>query len=167
MAQNLELKAKVNSHEGFKKILFAISAEYKETLIQKDIYYKYDKGLLKLRIQNDSYQLIKYLRKEDELKRWSDYEILKMSSPNAEKFLNDIFTVVVIVEKSRELFIYKNTRIHLDEVKELGKFLELETIVDEKGQQDAEERYAEIFDLLNLSAYEEIRDSYRNLVVNK
>ena len=58
MAQNLELKVKVTSFESFKKILNAISAEYKGILLQKDTYYYYDKGLLKLRNVNGSFELI-------------------------------------------------------------------------------------------------------------
>ena len=65
--------------------------------------------------------------------------------------MNDIFTVEAIVEKSRELYLYDGTRIHLDKVKSLGVFLELETVVDERGEEDAENRYFEIFDLLNLA----------------
>jgi len=167
MAQNLELKVKVNSHESFKKILKAISAEYKGVLLQKDIYYNYEKGLLKLRSVNGAFEFIKYLRNESADKRWSDYEILKITSQNAEEFLNDIFTIEAVVEKSRELYLYKNTRIHLDNVKSLGFFLELETVVDENGQAEAEERYWELFDLLNLSAYDEIKSSYRNLILKK
>ena len=167
MAQNLELKVRVNSHESFKKILKAISAEYKGVLLQKDTYYNYKKGLLKLRSVNGGFEFIKYLRDESADKRWSNYELIKITSQNAEEFLNDVFTVEAVVEKSRELYLYKNTRVHLDTVKSLGNFIELETVVDEKGQSDAEERYWEIFDLLNLSAYDEIKSSYRNLILKK
>lgn len=165
MAQNLELKVQVNSHESFKKILKAILAEYKGILIQKDTYYKYEKGLLKLRNVNGSFEFIKYIRDESAGTRWSNYEILNITSPNAEEFLNDIFVVEAVVEKTRELFLYNNTRIHLDTVKSLGEFLELETVVDENGQFDAENRYFEIFDLLNLAQYKEIKNSYRNLIL--
>lgn len=167
MAQNLELKAKVNSHESFKKILSAIGAEEKGILNQRDVYFTFPKGLLKLRKVNDDYQLIKYVRDESADKRFSDYELLHISSDNAESFLSSVLNVEAVVEKKRELHLYKNTRIHLDDVEGLGKFIELETVVDEKGQQNAEERYWEIFDLLNLNAYKEIRGSYRNLIAEK
>ena len=36
-----------------------------------------------------------------------------------------------MVEKTRRLFIWRHTRIHLDEVKGLGVFLELETVAKE------------------------------------
>ena len=167
MAQNLELKVKVNSHESFKKILKAISAEHKGILNQKDTYYKYEKGLLKLRNVNGSFELIKYVRDESAETRWSNYELLHISSKNAEEYLNEVFTVEAVVEKSRELYLYNGTRIHLDTVKSLGSFLELETVVDERGETDAENRYFEIFDLLNLADYEPIKSSYRNLILQK
>ena len=43
--------------------------------------------------------------------------------------------------KERKLFWFNNTRIHLDEVKELGNFLELETLLLD-GKADAEKRFA-------------------------
>lgn len=167
MAQNLELKVKVTSHESFKKILKAISAEYKGILDQKDTYYKYEKGLLKLRKVNGKFELIKYVRDESAETRWSNYELLYITSPNAEEYLNDIFTVEAIVQKKRELFLYDGTRIHLDDVSGLGLYLELETVVDDRGQDNAENRYFEIFDLLNLADYDSIKNSYRNLILKK
>jgi predicted adenylyl cyclase CyaB len=43
--------------------------------------------------------------------------------------------------KTRHLFIYKSTRIHLDDVKRLGLFVELETVI---STQSLEEAKAEI-----------------------
>ena len=75
MAQNLELKIKVNSHQSIIDLLKSCNADYKGVLIQKDIYFEWDKGLLKLRIQNDSFQLIKYIRDENAEDRFSNYEL--------------------------------------------------------------------------------------------
>ena len=51
--------------------------------------------------------------------------------------------VEAVVEKKRLLYMYDNTRIHLDEVKGLGKFLELETLVL-SGLKDAKNRFNKI-----------------------
>ena len=165
MPLNLELKIKVESHSKLLKVLRRINAEKKSILRQKDVYYKTKNGLLKLRIEGNNFTLIKYLRDENG-KRWSNYELLRLEGKNPEKYLNDIFNIDTIVEKKRILYLYKNTRIHLDEVKGLGKFLELETLLV-TTRKDAEERFREIIKLLNLDLLKQIRTSYKFLMLGK
>ena len=129
MALNLELKIKVSSHGEMIKLINENGGKFIKTLNQKDIYYKFDKGLLKLREQNGEFELVKYNRNEKEGERWSDYSLLFLKGENVEEYLNDLFTIETVVEKERQLYIYENTRIHLDTVKDLGEFLELETVV--------------------------------------
>ena len=164
MPVNLELKIKVKNLKEFKKKLKQIRAEYKGILNQKDIYYKTQAGLLKLRRENKLYQLIKYNRNESGENRWSNFEILKIKGANIEKYFADIFEVETIVEKRRYLYLFRGTRIHLDSVKNLGGFLELETLVN-KGESDARKRFDEIINLLSLDKTQEIRTSYRNLMI--
>ena len=166
MPRNLELKIQCDSLSSLKKTLKKINAEFSGELIQKDVYYKNEKGLLKLRIENGEQSLIKYLRDEEGKDRWSDYHVLKLSGGNAEEFFNDIFEVEAIVEKKRLLYMYNNTRIHVDEVKDLGKFLELETLVL-SGLEDAQNRFNEIIDLLHLDINKQIKNSYKILIEKK
>ena len=128
MALNLEIKIKTRSHKEYLEILKSIGAEHCGILIQRDIYYKVPSGLLKLRIENNNYTLIKYNRNEKG-KRWSNYELLKLEKINPaghtpEKYLDGLFKCETIVKKKRIFYLYNNTRIHLDEVQGLGKFLE-------------------------------------------
>ena len=165
MPLNLELKIKVESHAKLIKMLGRIYAEKKGILNQKDIYYKAKNGLLKLRVEGNNFTLIKYLR-DEKGKRWSSYELLRLEGKNPEKYLNDIFEIDTIVEKKRILYLYKNTRIHLDEVKGLGKFLELETLLV-STRKDADTRFKEIIKLLNLDPSKQIRKSYKLLMLGK
>lgn len=165
MAFNLELKIRIESFRQFENILKKNRAEYKKTLKQKDIYYKFNHGLLKLRIENGTYTLIKYFRDENN-KRWSNYELLELKGKDPEKYLNEILTQEVVVEKSRKLYLYNNTRIHLDEVKNLGKFLELETLLI-SDRKEATKRFNEMKLLLGIENAEEIRKSYKNLLMKK
>ena len=162
MPVNLELKLKINPKQNTERLIKKISGSRKKILNQKDIYYKCKNGLLKLRIENDDCCLIKYFRDETGT-RWSDYEILKLEGRNVEKYLSDIFSVEVIVEKVRKLYVYKDTRIHLDEVKGLGKFLELETVVT-KSKRHAQKEFALVVKLLNLDLTKQIKSSYRDLL---
>ena len=166
MPINLELKIKIDSIDSLTEKLKSINAKQDSILLQKDIYYKIPDGLLKLRIENETKTLIYYNRDELSENRWSDYNLLKIEDDNAEDFLSKLFTVEAVVEKKRKLFWLNNTRIHLDEVKELGSFLELETLViDEKT--NAEKRFNEIVGLLNLDLSKQIKKSYKNLIAEK
>ena len=110
--------------------------------------------------------LIFYNRNENDKNRWSDFEILEFANGNAEKFFSNIFDVEIIVKKKRELFYYDDIRIHLDSVNQLGKFLELETLVI-NGKADAKKRFEMIKSLLNLDESKQIRKSYRDLLMDR
>ncbi len=166
MAKNLEIKVQLKSHKDVKEILNKNKIRFKELLNQKDIYYKVNRGILKLRIENDTQTLIFYDRNEKSKKRWSDYYLLDLSSTDANKYLKRFLDVMVIVKKRRELYLYKNTRIHLDYVQGLGYFLELETRVL-NGLNDAEKRFNYLLDLLELRSKKEIRASYKDLLLAK
>jgi adenylate cyclase, class 2 len=165
MPLNLELKIRIDSHSKIEKILKSNNALFNGILIQKDIYYKMKRGLLKLRVENGKTTLIKYLRDESG-KRWSNYELLELCGKNPEKYLADFLTKEAIVEKKRKLYLYDNTRIHLDEVKSLGKFLELESLLVD-GKQKATKRFEHVKKMLAIENYEQIRASYKNLIMNK
>jgi predicted adenylyl cyclase CyaB len=166
MARNLEIKVKFSSHTSIKEILTNNGIIGSEFIHQKDIYYKVDRGILKLRIENEKQTLIYYDRNEKSKKRWSDYYLLNITTQDADIFFKRLLDEIVTVEKQRELFLYKNTRIHLDKVKGLGYFIELETRVI-NGLKDAEKRFTYLVDLLNLRSKTEIRASYKDLLLQK
>lgn len=165
MPVNLELKIIVKSHQIFRRKLIEIGAENIGLLNQKDVYYKVPKGLLKLRIEDGKESLIFYRRDENGKNRWSNYDIVRIENGGGEKFLRKIFAVETIVEKSRELFYFENTRIHLDKVKSLGNYLELETLVLQ-GNADAKLRFEKIRNLLDLDISNQIKKSYRDLLIS-
>ncbi len=166
MPTNLELKIRLENPAVVIEKIQAIKAEYKGELKQVDVYYRYKKGLLKLRTENGSQTLIKYNRNEKTGNRWSDYQLISLEKNDAREYLSDILETETVVEKRRQLYLFDNTRIHLDTVKGLGSFLELETLVL-NGRDDAEIRFSHIIKVLGFSTEYELRKSYRDLMLEK
>lgn len=165
MPSNLEIKIGV---PGFSELLIKMGGcdcHYTALIRQKDVYYRNSKGLLKLRIQEKGNELIFYNRDEVSSHRKSDYHILHLGN-EAENYFARIFDIDVTVEKVRQLYMYKNTRIHLDTVTGLGDFLELEAVVTTTVEA-AQEEFDFLFSRLELGKYVSIRKSYSNLLKEK
>lgn len=166
MPKNLEIKVELKSHKETINILKKNKIQLSETIIQKDIYYKVEKGILKLRQEKGTQTLIYYDRNEKSKNRWSDYHLLEINQEDANSYFKRFLKILTIVDKKRELYLFNDTRIHLDYVKHLGYFLELETKVV-KGLKDAEKRFNHLLDLLQLRDKNELRMSYKDLLMAK
>lgn len=163
MRKNLELKVKINSLDAIIEKMNHPDIKETSLLDQKDIYYKVNEGILKLRIENGNNTLIFYKRNENEKERWSNYSLIKMDGDSIPEFLANFFEEIITVKKLRKLFMYKNTRIHLDEVALLGYFLELEAVVTENEEKSKNE-FEEIIKILDLDITQEIKCSYKDLL---
>jgi predicted adenylyl cyclase CyaB len=131
MPQNLELKARILSMSDSFQAARNLNIHSKGILHQRDVYYNVPHGRLKLRIFNNvKGEMIYYNRPDKEGRRYSDYFIIPVSNP---KTANEFFTAAlgqkVVVDKRRHLFLYKNARIHLDNVQGLGSYIEFEVVV--------------------------------------
>mgnify|MGYP001455768434 FL=1 len=132
MPTNLEIKASVFSLDGVKNIAIDINATHLITLYQTDTYFNTNKGRLKLRENNENEaQLIYYEREENSSPRWSNYKIYNVQDfPLLKELLMKAYGVKVVVKKERDVFIFKNARIHVDKVENVGNFIEFEVIYD-------------------------------------
>jgi adenylate cyclase class 2 len=166
MPINLELKVRLRNPDEVLNKIKDINAEFKGELNQTDVYYKKQNGILKLRLENGTQTLIKYVRNEKSGDRWSDYNLISLEKNDAREYLKDILEEEIIVEKQRLLYLYDNTRIHLDTVNRLGSFLELETLVI-NGKDDAGRRFENVVELLSLDKENELRKSYRDLMMEQ
>ena len=164
--KNIELKIFLDDFKKIATLLKKIGARYKERLYQTDTYYNCKTGRLKLReINNRDFELIFYQRPDGGNSKVSNYEISNIKRGQL-KTIKSVLTKLLgeknIIKKQRDLWMYKNTRIHLDKVKKLGKFLELETIV-KNGFKEARVGHNEIINLLGLSKYKKYDKSYSDL----
>lgn len=162
MPSNLEIKVEIRDFSSIKNALGHINAAYWGIIPQKDIYYGCPGGLLKLRLMKEKNELIYYNRDEVSTERRSDYHILIVPD-EAEEFFKLLYKVEVTVEKERHLYLYGNTRIHLDIVKNLGNFLELESVITD-SKENAQKEFDFLYETLGLSNYSSIRKSYSDLL---
>ena len=163
MPKNLEVKIQVDSFLDTLDTLKLHRIKEEKVLEQTDVYYQNDNMKVKLRIENGQNWLIKYLRDETGKDRWSSYELLKLEGENPRKYLSDLLSEKTVVNKQRKLYIYENTRIHLDEVENLGNFIELETVVT-GGDSEAKAEFEEVVELLNLDLTKQIKCGYKELI---
>ena len=166
MSTNLELKVNLENAEEMVSRVKEIKAEFKSELKQVDVYYKIKNSLLKLRLEDGNQTLIKYTRNEKPGDRWSDFQLISLEKNDARQFLSGILEEETVIEKKRLLYYYDGTRIHIDTVKELGSFLEFETPLV-VGREDAVRRFNTLLGLLRINKEDEIRKSYRDIMLEK
>jgi len=167
--KNIELKVKVDDFRNIERSLREMGAKFCGNLHQRDIYYNSPKGRLKIReINNNTFELI-YYQRPDKLKfKLSSYFIIpltKIQLKQLKNILKSMLDIKVIVVKSRRLWLFNNTRIHLDKVDKLGKFLELETVLKKMSKSKGEKEYLKIFNLLELGQFEMMEKSYSDLLL--
>jgi len=139
---NIEIKAPISSVDTLARKSEALGAVGQGVLCQTDTFFNVPIGYLKLReIENRGAELIAYTRETGSGPRASDYVVASISdAKRVSEALTRCLGVRGRVEKARTLYLWKHTRIHLDEVTGLGMFLELETVMDgiDRGEAETE-----------------------------
>ncbi len=167
--KNIELKIGVKKFKTVVLLLKKIGAHRKSVLIQKDTYFNCDNGRLKLRETNNKFfELIKYSRPDKCSSKLSNYEIEKLTRGQMRKKktgLGHTLGIVAVVDKKRDLWMAGHTRIHLDSVKKLGKFLELETVISNISEKSAHKEHQQMIRNLELSKYKKYPQSYSDMIL--
>ncbi len=131
MRRIIVLKARVADLAQARAIATRLSGAPAELLEQVDTYFQSTAGRLKLReIAGQPSQLIWYARSNSIQPRPSDYELVPVAdAARLKRALESALGIRVVVAKTRELFLYDNVRIHLDQVSRLGAFIEFEAVL--------------------------------------
>jgi predicted adenylyl cyclase CyaB len=128
--KNIEIKARINDFEKVKKIIEDICSIPIEIEQQEDTFFNTTHGRLKLRESDSESAIMYYNRPNSHEPKQSDIVLSLIDNPNTLKtVLDKSIGIRGIVYKKRILYKYEQTRIHLDDVKGLGKFIELEVIL--------------------------------------
>ena len=145
MARNIEIKAHVADLTALAARAAAIADEGPVEIRQDDTFFACKQGRLKLRaFSAEEGELIFYRRADQPGPKQSFYVRTPTASPDS---LREVLTLAYgqsgRIRKRRILFMAGRTRIHLDEVEDLGNFLELEVVLREGEPLDVGVREAE------------------------
>jgi len=162
--RNLEIKAAITDKEKTLAAVKSLGAVYQYTMRQRDYYFSVGENKKKLRIIDDKeYQVITYRRVEIQGRKDSQYLLEIISAQEADDLLKHN-KPARIVDKTRELWLYQHTRIHIDHVEGLGEFLELETVVGDMPIEEAEKEINFVVSGLGINIADSVAASYSDLV---
>jgi predicted adenylyl cyclase CyaB len=164
--KNIEIKARINDYEKVKKLVEELCPTPVQTEQQEDTFFNTPKGRLKLRESNHTSSLIYYDRKDSLEPSQSDIAIsFTKDSDTLKSVLVKSNGIRGIVKKRRILYEFGQTRIHLDDVKGLGKFLELEVVLKpDQTLKDGETIAYELMDKFGIQKNDLIDVAYIDLI---
>jgi adenylate cyclase class 2 len=170
LRRNLELKAR---HVGSRAVAVTacedLGAEDHGVLAQRDTYFATSHGRLKLREEGDQAELIAYRRPDQAGQRESRFRLIPVDDPAALRAaLEEALGVIAVVQKRRRLFLWHGVRIHLDQVNELGNFIEFEAPIREaQSVEGAEGLLRVLVDRLGVEEDMRVATSYCDLMVER
>jgi len=164
----LELKAKVESLNTIREKLRDLKARHVGTFKQIDTYFNVPKGRLKLRqIEGkEEAELIYYERENILGPKRSNVFIIEIQEPEIFKILFEkMLDKRVVIEKKREIYRYRGTRIHLDTVKNLGTFIEFERKTKDLPEETRKDRkiLEELMKALEIENKNLLKGSYSDI----
>lgn len=168
MPLNIEIKAHCPDPGKAIEILSGLKADHKGKDHQLDTYFKVEEGRLKLREGKIENNLIYYKRNNQAGPKSSDVMLYPGSRDSKLKnILEEVLGIMVVVDKYRDIFFIGNVKFHIDEVKQLGSFIEIEAI-GEKGQEKALEQQCKYYmEVLNIADDQLLSMSYSDLLLQK
>lgn len=163
--QNVEYKCELRDPELARSVCARMGAKHFGTLRQTDTYYRVPDGRLKKReTSGEPTEWIFYHRQNRVRAKLSHFTIYSEAEARS-RFGERPLPVWVIVEKTRDVWMWGSVRVHLDEVTGLGRFLELEALVTPSQQIGrCHELVAEAIARLGPTLGEAISVSYADLI---
>jgi adenylate cyclase class 2 len=164
----VEIKAKCAEPEKIAAKLKALNARFIGIDHQIDTYFQVPNGRLKLRQGSIENHLIFYSRNNQAGPKQSNVMLYK---PQESDVLREILATAVgekvVVNKQRQIYFIDNVKFHIDIVKGLGSFMEIEAI-DEKGTIGTarlHEQCTYYMNLLNVKTEDLIENSYSDMIL--
>lgn len=169
MPLNIEIKARCHQQDSIRKILENKNATFKGIDHQIDTYFEVAKGRLKLRQGSIEKNLIYYDRPDQSGPKISKVSLYPCpdDSDQLRETLSNALGVKVVVDKQREIYFLDNVKFHLDKVKDLGTFVEIEAIDTDNtiSMEKLNEQCLYYLKLFGIENEDLINNSYSDLLV--
>jgi len=166
----IEIKARCAHPQAVRDVLRLQKADFRGTDQQIDTYFKVPQGRLKLREGAIENCLVYYQRKDQKGPKQSEVMLFPTSQGSSLKaILTQSLGLLVVVEKRREIYFIDNVKFHLDEVSQLGTFVEIEAI-DRDGTLGTEhllQQCQSFLALLSISPKDLVAVSYSDLLMRE
>lgn len=165
---NIEIKAKAADLARARDILLGAGAVLKGIDRQVDTYFNVSHGRLKLRQGNVENNLIHYFREDQRGPKKSEVIICPVPA-NSDVLKNALATscgILAEVSKTREIYYIGNAKFHLDEVKNLGKFIEIELFGDNKNEEELWKDCRKYMASLKIDENNLVDNSYSDMLIS-
>ena len=166
---NIEIKAKCADPSFVRKYLLDHRADFKGLDEQADTYFNVSKGRLKLREGNIENNLIYYERTDQAGPKSSHFQLVKIEDAKGLKqVLEKSCGIKMIVKKKREIYYIGNVKFHIDEVAELGSFVEIEAgnILADKTKEELLEQCNFYLEEFGIKDSDLVSNSYSDMLVH-
>ena len=171
VAKNIEFKAYYDDIAKARGKCKSMGARMVKTYAQRDIYFPVSRGRLKLRINDGlNHYLIYYNRMNSANIRES--AIIKIEiAPNVsdlQYLLKESLGISVEIHKRREVFETEDALINIDDVENLGKFIEIEVMTNKiRPNRNAFIVAKELQDAFDITQANIVPFSYSDLMLMK
>ncbi len=141
--RNVEFKAELRDSDLARSICARLGARHVVTMRQTDTYYRVANGRLKKRESvilepdgpiEEPVEVIYYHRSDTPEPKVSTFTSYSESEARGHFGTGDL-PVWLVVRKKRSLYMLGPTRIHLDDVEDLGSFVEFESMISKSHTQ--------------------------------
>ena len=178
MPSNVEVKAHIHRPEELAKALELLQCTGPFLIEQRDTFFVCPTGRLKLREFGTNQEsptlggeLIWYSRSDVTGSKLSEFKRVCVEyedAPYLREVLSTAYGVVGSVKKTRNLYFHESThtRIHIDEVEGLGRFIELEVVLQPgQAEEEAHEIAAKLCEALDIRPGDHVKGAYMDLIL--
>ena len=165
---NFEFKAHLRDAAHVRATLKRLRARFVGTDHQVDTYFQIPAGRLKIRAGRIENSLIFYRRTNSARARRSTVEMMLLPRRNSVRaILAGALGVLAVVDKRREIYFVGNVKIHLDRVRGLGTFVEVEAMTRSGDIGKVRAQAAKFQELFAISPADIVPQSYSDLILAK
>lgn len=167
----VEIKARCTQPDRVRQLLVDAGADFRGEDHQVDTYFPAPHGRLKLRQGRIENNLIGYKRANQAAPKTSRVTLCPVSPDQRDALLHVLRSALgqqQVVDKRREIYFIENVKFHIDRVRGLGSFIEIEAIAElaERSEAELRQQCDYYLDYLQINPDDLITHSYADLIAD-